>query len=282
MTRSASACGKVILSGEYAVVFGFPGIAIPSPLTVRVTIEEGTDPLKIRWIKTEAGNAWETYATTIVHHCEAASAPIRGTLTIESSIPLGKGMGSSTALVCAITRLFLGNDRARAEAIERTMNPEGSGIDFAVIWEERPLRFQHGSPPEQIPLPFPMDVAMLLDTGKPDQTTTELVAWVKNRATEPSIQEALAIIGGCADRLIRGEIPLAVLRDHHHAQVALGVVPESVQALIAEIEASGGAAKVVGAGARTGGGGIVLAMGDLEKIAGISRNFAIPCLSRTP
>jgi mevalonate kinase len=42
--------------------------------------------------------------------------------------------------------------------------------------------------------------------------------------------------------------------------VKLGVVPETVQKLIENIEKTGGVAKVIGAGGRTGGAGIVLAL----------------------
>ena len=36
----STAPGKIILTGEYAVVFGYPGIAVPSPLSMTVTLEE--------------------------------------------------------------------------------------------------------------------------------------------------------------------------------------------------------------------------------------------------
>ncbi|MBI2523739.1 hypothetical protein HYW11_00780, partial [Candidatus Peregrinibacteria bacterium] len=71
---------------------------------------------------------------------------------------------------------------------------------------------------------------------------------------------ALQTIGHCTERLIAGESPLIVFSDHHRAQVALGVVPELVQKLIADIEQTGGAAKVIGAGGRISGGGMVFAL----------------------
>ena len=52
-----------------------------------------------------------------------------------------------------------------------------------------------------------------------------------------------------------------IIRNHHSAQCALGVVPAPVQALITHIEELGGAAKVIGAGGRNGGAGMVLAFG---------------------
>ena len=101
--------------------------------------------------------------------------------------------------------------------------------------------------------------------GVPKETTAELVAWVKTR--EGEISDALKTIVGCTDRLQAGEDLPAILRDHHRAQVTIGVVPQEVQDFIAQIESDGGSAKVLGAGGRMGGGGMVLAFveGEIPK-----------------
>ena len=90
--------------------------------------------------------------------------------------------------------------------------------------------------------------------------TPELVAWVKDRSLETEILASLEEIGRCSDRLIAGEDLQEILRDHHKAQVALGVVPAEAKKRIEEIESTGGAAKILGAGARTGGGGMILSL----------------------
>ena len=52
-------------------------------------------------------------------------------------------MGSSTAIVVALARCFLGKDcKDEALAIEDVINQGHSGIDFAAIWEERPIVIQ--------------------------------------------------------------------------------------------------------------------------------------------
>jgi mevalonate kinase len=251
INSTASACGKIILSGEYAVVFGYPGIAVPSPLRVNMTFEENDRGSEIIWNGITGNDHWNTYIRKI---CELVGAP-KGSLTIENDLPLGKGMGASTAMVVALARVF-GLDRAQALAIEHQMNPGHSGIDFAVIWEEKSLLYKKGEEPEPIHLSFDLQNTTLIDTGAPNETTTELVAWVKERKEE--LVDALETIGTCTERIIRGEDLKRVMRDHHRAQVALGVVPKEVQSLIEEIEKKGGAAKVIGAGGRTGGGGMVL------------------------
>ncbi len=264
MKSESQAPGKIILSGEYAVVFGYPGIAVPSPQYLRVTFEKLTnrEDILIDWPQISEDALWQTYAQRIISLCEQKSEKSTGILSIHSDIPLGKGMGSSTALVIAICRCLLGQEcEIDARAIEDSVNPGNSGIDFAVIWKDKPLRFQKGIAPDptQLRTDF-LKCGSLIDTGKANESTPDLVAWVNERSKESQIEEALREIGECTNRLLAGEDPLAVFRDHHRCQVALGVVPSEVQTLIAGIEARGGAAKVLGAGGRTGGGGMVLAL----------------------
>lgn len=273
MTK-AFAPGKIILSGEYAVVFGYPGVAIPSPFGLFVSFEEGGKDLNLRWkgIVPET-ERWDMYLRHIVLEAEhVADRTFRGTLTVSNNLPLGKGMGSSTALLIATMKCLLGEACEReANAIEDALNAGHSGIDFAVIWSGAPLLFRKGKPQERATLDTSfLRNAVLIDTGTPNESTSDLVAWVTLRQAhldaehsmprQSDITEALETIGRCTERLLRGEDPMRVMRDHHRAQVMIGVVPEVVQDLIAGIEAIGGAAKVLGAGARTGGGGMVLAL----------------------
>ena len=238
--------GKIILSGEYAVVFGKQGIAVPSKERMTVTLGEA-------W---NVSSAWTDYASNILKLLKTNME----TLSIETDLPLGKGMGSSTTLVIAICRAILGpNCREKALEIENAVNSGHSGLDFAVIWNEAPTLFEKGKEPETIKLPKNLlDRARLIDTGAPNERTPELIAWVKSRQAE--LQPYIDAIGACTVRLLQGESLKTVMRDHHRAQVALGVVPAEAQKIIEDIERGGGAAKVIGAGGRTGGGGMVLAL----------------------
>ncbi len=260
MTHAVFAPGKIILSGEYAVLFGHPGLAVPSTMGIHAIFAEDQSRggVMLQW--PELPDSWKTFAATIIAECAAIKGDaLCGTLSIENQLPLGKGMGSSTALVSAITRALLGDDcEVQAKAIEDRMNPGHSGLDFAVIWHNQPVRFIRGQHPEFVTLPSDLlQGPELIDTGTPEQTTSQLVEWVKSREAE--LREPLQVIADCTDRLLSGESPLTVFPDHHRAQVVLGVVPSAVQDLIAEIERGGGAAKVIGAGGRTGGGGMALA-----------------------
>lgn len=259
MTQIAVAHGKIILSGEYAVVFGYPGIAVPATFGVEATWEYAEDaPMKIilKGLDEE-----EVYARKIVNACIQKGGPTTGILTIRNQIPVGRGMGSSTALVVAICKCLLGPERKEdALFIEDTVNQGHSGLDFAVIWANHPVKFKKGtkSEPVAINLDF-LNRSTLIDTGKPKERTPELVTWVKARVDQPKISAALKTIGTCTERLLACENPLTVIPDHHLAQIALGVVTPEAQKIIAEIEKNGGAAKILGAGSMTGGGGMILA-----------------------
>lgn len=264
--ETSSACGKIILSGEYAVVFDFPGIAVPTKERITVANSSqrsaSSSTLKIQWMGEHGGEQWDTYIRSIVALIEKEREPARGTITIDNHIPLRKGMGSSTALVIALCRCLLGNDcRDEALKIEDEVNPGHSGLDFAVIWEEKPILFKKGSTLKAINLPTNLLIdSRLIDTGTPNESTPELVAWIRSRyeSKDPSVCNAIETIGNCTQRIVAGESLKTVMRDHHRAQIVLGVVTPEAQRIIAEIEKKGGAGKVLGAGARTGGGGMIL------------------------
>ncbi len=280
----ASATGKIILSGEYAVVFGKRGIAIPSEKRINTmfTASQKNDESTIHWNEKSEDDSWVIYAKKIAE-CIREHSGLSGAFQINHDLPLGKGMGASTALIIAMCRAALGPDCAKiALSIENELNVGNSGIDFAVIWEEKPILFQRKSIPEMIDIDLQKLAGYeLIDTGMPSEPTPELVAWVKEKymsdAHDPpsaagtqrrsSEVDAINIIGQCTERLLVGEDLRVVMRDHHRAQVALGVVPQEVQCLIAEIEGRGGSAKVIGAGARTGGGGMVLVLPSAVKLA---------------
>ena len=261
ITTTASATGKIILSGEYAVLFGKRGIAIPSEKKIKAmfTASQKNNNTTIEWSGKSDDDTWMIYAKQIAEKIKEYTG-VFGTFHIENDLSLGKGMGASTALILAMCRASLGPDCARITlTIENELNPGNSGIDFAVIWEGKPILFQKNSIPEIVDIDLrKLGAYELIDTGAPNETTPELVAWVRSREAE--LKYPIETIGNCTERLLQGEDIHLVLRDHHRAQVALGIVPISVQRMITEIEERGGSAKVIGAGARTGGGGMVLAL----------------------
>ena len=164
MNSSANACGKIILSGEYSVIFGYPGIALPSPLKMKVIFEEHESDLTIDWTGIKPTQEWKEYLRKILDEIEKDIGKISGSLLNEHNLPLGKGMGSSTSLVIALGRLFFDEDQDKIMQLEEVMNPGSSGIDFAVIWNEFPLLFQRETTPQEVELENPLQHSFFIDT----------------------------------------------------------------------------------------------------------------------
>lgn len=297
MKYNGTACGKIILSGEYAVVFGYPGIAIPAPFIVTAIFEPSnhqksvTNNLRV----THSGIDDACYLHHILEEVQKHTGTLHGHLTITNTIPVGRGMGSSTALVSAICRCLLGHASLPLKhitlSIENTVNPGHSGLDFEVIWNKKPLLFQKGRPSQILDITMNrlMEICVspvFIDTGKPNETTAEMVRWAKKNSLSPRertrMRSALHSIARCTERLITGESPFTVFPDHHRAQVALGVVPKPAQDLITDIKKTGGAAKIIGAGGRISGGGMILALHQKpETLHTIAKRHNMPTITLT-
>ena len=274
--KMGQACGKIILSGNTANRFGKRALAVPVDMHLSAIWDKSDntqDGLRIVWPGQKEDGVWLTTVRKITKLIEAQIGPVSGTLTIRNTLHLGKGMGSSTAIVVALARCFLGeNCKEEALAIEDTINKGHSGLDFAAIWEERPIVIQ-GNKYEFTELPKGLQRGLLVDTGLPAAPTSIIVQRLKERLTrEKVLMDSVETIGNCTERLLSGEDPLTVFPDHYKGLVNLGVVPPQVRSLIEKIQQSGGAAKAARFGGATGGAGMVFAVHPkvnvLKKIVG--------------
>lgn len=259
--KLANACGKIIVSGNMANTFGKRALAVPVDMHITAAWDKSHDTqeeLSIVWAGQSEDGVWINTARKISKLIESRVGPLSGKLTIYNTLPLGKGMGSSTSIVAALARCFLGkNCKDEALAIENIINKGHSGIDFAVIWEERPIVIRKDKY-EFVELPKRLQNAFLVDTGLPAEPTSLIIQRLKERAPRENIlMESIETIGNCTERLLSGEDPLTVLPDHHRGQVNMGVVPRRVRSLIEKIEQLGGAAKAARAGTDKGGVGMV-------------------------
>jgi mevalonate kinase len=270
------ACGKIILSGNTANRFGKRALAVPVDMYITAEWDKSDNSregLRIVWPGQKEAGVWLATVRKITKLIEAQIGPLSGKLTIRNTLPLGKGMGSSTAIVVALARCFLGeNCKDEALAIEDIVNKAHSGLDFAAIWEERPIVIKKDKY-EFIDLPKQLQKGFLVDTGLPAAPTSIIVQRLKKRVTrEKVLMDSVETIGNCTERLLSGEDPLTVFPDHYKGLVDLGVMPPRVRSLIEKIQRSGGAAKAARFGGATGGVGMVFAVHPnvnvLKKIVG--------------
>jgi mevalonate kinase len=150
-----SACAKIILCGEHAVVYGRPAIALPlAHLRTRATVAASDHPFHI--------SAPDIHAEfDIVNESTRPLAilsrltfellhrpPARATLTVRSDIPASSHLGSSASVAVACARAiaaYCGHELAPADAstlafeAERVYHGSPSGIDNTVIAYEQPI-----------------------------------------------------------------------------------------------------------------------------------------------
>ena len=191
---TASACGKIILLGEHAVVYRRPALAAPLP-QLRATAEverledgeagavhiEAPDVDLSSWLHALEPNHPLAKIVDLVRHELGIEDHPPLALGLRSSIPVASGLGSGTAVSVAILRALsehwgkpLSKDRQSALAfeVEKLHHGTPSGIDNTVVAYEQPVYFMRGEAPE----PFPIGAPFTLVVGDSGQRSSTSVA----------------------------------------------------------------------------------------------------------
>ena len=289
MSFSATACAKVILFGEHAVVYGRPAVALPLPgLRARAEYLPGSSPFSLD--APEIGvtsplaalSAGHPLRETLRIVCERLGLEVRnGTLRITSEIPVASGLGSGAAVTTAIVRALAsahGVDLAPAQVSAIVFEAEAvyhgtpSGIDNSVIALERPILFIRGTPPQPLDLGGPFDLTVA-DSGVRSETRVAVGAvrdaWQRDT---PAFERLFDEIGDCASRSLRAlaEGDLAqvglLMNRNQDVLVRLGVSTAGLERIVHAARRAGAlGAKLTGAGL----GGNIIALGEAHHAAAI-------------
>jgi mevalonate kinase len=300
MTTS-SAPGKVYLFGEHAVVYGEPAVPCAIERRARVTVEERDDArvsvdardltldgFTVTWGEGAGGRPNVDVPTSLLEAAtgyldgaietarEVADRPDAGfDLTVESEIPLGAGLGSSAAVVCAAIDAAtreLGEELGAETLADRAYRVEfevqdgqASRADTFCCAMGGAVRVQ-GDDTRRIAdvpnLPFVVGY----DGGAGD--TGELVAGVRALRKEYDFAgDTVSAIGDLVREgmmaLNEGElVELGRLMDSNHGLLsALGVSSRSLDTMVwAAREGGALGAKLTGAG----GGGCIVALDETD------------------
>ncbi len=278
------ACGKVIFSGEHAVVYGAKALALPL-LSKMIHLKIYADPHltaspKVRFnIGERPVN--ESLKAMVVEAFDVLAIP-RFNVSMEgqTSLLLGAGVGSSASLCVSVLRglaQLSGKSLTPIELaklanqLERRFHGNPSGLDASVVALEQPILFERGKDPEVVKVHKPKNARfpwtfVLLDSGVRSQT----INMVKHaepffrEGRDQIINEFNQVTENTKSALEDGDIQkMTEAINHGHMLLTEAGVVTSILHDISRIARDVGAlaTKVTGAG----GGGCMLSLLENER-----------------
>jgi mevalonate kinase len=204
------------------------------------------------------------------------------TYSISSDIPIGRGMGSSAALSAAssaaLLELYTGKEWSLplinqcAYEVEKIFHHNPSGVDVSasvfggLIWFRKEFEFLKSISSLTMNIPRTIiDSLFLIDTGKPQETTADMVRLVGSRYNQnPSrIEKILSEIERATKRVVisiakedSGLFAEAV-KINEELLESLGVVSKKAKDLLSTLRHCG-VGKVTGAGGKKDSSGFIL------------------------
>ncbi|MBP8725914.1 MAG: hypothetical protein KBF37_11725 [Saprospiraceae bacterium] len=218
MVAPRSYPAKMLLAGEYAVLLGSPGLAIPLPsyaLRWARSNDQVPDPRLFEFAQALATDSPSRELLDL----DAFNAALHEGWFLSGNIPLAYGMGSSGAVCAAVYDRFgtmKSTDppviRDHLRRMEAHFHGSSSGLDPLVSYLAKPVRID-GSSLEILEFPlqkdlYPMGVRMI-DSGIP-RSTRPLVTWFERQLQSPvysdKIQTFVSINRKLIDALTTGNV----------------------------------------------------------------------------
>ncbi len=297
----ASAPGKIILFGEHFVVYGEPAIVLAIDKRAYATVDHSDDKfLHCRSVnlnlkgyfddgvfKVERGDArearvkFEPVRVAVEKVMASYKDKVGLNIEINSTVPVGAGLGSSAAVVAAVTLAAsaLLNVKMQKEDVfrisldaERVVHGTPSGVDPAIATFGGAMLFQSdtGFKPLEVKSEIPLVIG---DTGVQRSTKVQvdkvrLITENYPQIVEPIRRAAREIVLRAMDAFKHNDLKtLGDLMNVNQALLyGLGVSDESLEWLINAAKKAGAlGAKLTGAG----GGGCMIALATDDNLQGV-------------
>ena len=294
----ASAPAKIILFGEHFVVYGEPAIVLAIDRRAYATVDFSDDKslqvkssnLKLKgffkdgMFKVEQGDArearsrFEPVRLAVEKVLAKYGANVGLNVEINSTVPVAAGLGSSAAVVAAVTagvgallKVKMSKEDVFAIALEaeKTVHGTPSGVDPAIATYGGSILFQTdtGFKPLEVKAQIPLVIG---DTGVERYTRIQVEKVRKIADNYPQVMEPLRkaareIVLRGIDALKENDLDtLGELMNINQALLyGIGVSDESLEWLINAARKAGAlGAKLTGAG----GGGCMIALANDEKL----------------
>jgi len=285
MKISYSAPAKVILSGEHAVVYGKPALVstIDLRLTFSLVIPAKAGIQKKNWIPDQVGDDIMFIAKKAREYLNTQKIKFINkpfNYKIESDIPIGRGLGSSAALSVASSAAFLEfytgqqfkKERVNdlAFEIEKHFHLNPSGVDNSVACFGGLILYQKQIGLKNVKNKIPKNIEeklFLIDSGKPKETTWEMVKSVESVKSVKTIFNKIEIETRNMKHAIETEnvdkFKIAIVNNENLLE-DLGVISYKTKNLLKNLSKFG-VGKVTGAGGYETGSGFILFFTENEK-----------------
>ncbi|MBT1035759.1 mevalonate kinase [Canibacter sp. lx-45] len=261
--------GKSILIGEHSVVYGAPAIAFPLPdLQVRATVQHSAAPVLLSEVYSgPLSNAPARMSPPLTAMRESAKRfdldPAAISLTIDSPIPVERGLGSSAAVATAVVRATASLAGVELTELDRfnlvqyaehIAHGTSSGLDAHAVVATGPLLFRGGVPKL---LRNKKEVTLVIaDTGTPGKTSIAVGGVRALRENRPQLItvliERLAALTESAEAALGAgdhELLGGIMTEAHATLNELGVSSHELNKLVRDAIAAGAlGAKMTGGG----------------------------------
>lgn len=269
-----SAPAKAILGGEHAVVYGKPALVCALDMRMEVTVRYGQPEGRLRDIVDTV--------YSFLHARGIRQAKESYSLIVSSAIPVGRGLGSSSALSVASSAALIEAITGKppvlqdvcdcAYKVDRLFHNNPSGVDTSascfggLIFFRKEFEFLKmiSSLTMKIP-PAIGNRLYLIDSGKPEETTSDMVQAVGKlyNRNSAAVEKSLAAIEKTVKRTVvsimkeDGDFFAQSITQNEEELEKLGVVSDRTKKLLQKLRAWG-AGKITGAGGKKDGSGYVL------------------------